>query len=112
MEQTNEGDNLSDLGKTLLGRIFRAQGNVKNPILLFKQEGMNTLECVGFEEESEKLHVKILYTIAELIRRVDPPELFVGYEGFYLMEETAAQVLVGTFYSDGEERTWVTQIHG
>lgn len=116
MEKVNEEDSLGEIGKLSLEKLFEIQGTVKSPILVFEQDGIITVQRILLEEEeeeAEKLHESLLYTIVDLIRRFDLPELFVGYEGFYVMEEgAAARILVGTLYSDDEEQVWLTQTHG
>ena len=113
MKKVSEWDSFGEIGKLSLEKLFKIQGTVKAPILIFEQNGITIVQfALPEEENTEKLHGSLLSTIADLIRRVDPHELFVGYEGFYLMEEGAVRVLVGTLYSDDEEQVWLAQTHG
>jgi hypothetical protein len=113
------GANLAEVGKFSLETLFGIQGNVKAPMLVFEDDGVIIVRCLELEGESdvEKLHGRLLYTISDLIRQRDLSKLFVGYEGFYLMDEVsdeggAVRVLVGTLYSDDGERVWLAQTHG
>lgn len=109
----SEEASFGEIGKLSLEKFFEIQGNVESPILVFEKDGVITVQSIPIEEgDATELHVELLHTIVDLIRRCDLPELFVGYEGFYLMEEGAARVLVGNFYSNDEEQVWLAQIHG
>jgi hypothetical protein len=113
VEKVSEEDNFSGIGKSSMEMVFEISGTVRNPILVFEQNGIITVQSILFEEEdTDKLHERLLYTIVDLIQRLDPHELFVGYEGFYVMEDEAVRVLVGTLYSDDEEKVWLAQTHG
>jgi hypothetical protein len=114
MEKVRGWGNFSEICRSFLETLFEIQGTVRNPILVFEHEGVIIIRYLSFEEEGEveKLHAKLLYTIIDLIRRLALSELFVGYEGFYVMEEGAVRVLVGTLYSDDEEQVWLAQTHG
>jgi hypothetical protein len=104
-----------EIGKLSLEKLFEIHGTVKTPMVVFEKDGIIQVMRPLFEEEDvEKLHASLLSSIADLIRRFKLSELFVGYEGFYVMEEKekAVRVLIGTLYSDDEERTWLAQIHG
>jgi hypothetical protein len=108
------GASLADVGKFSLEALFGIQGNVRTPMVIFENDGVIIVWGSLLEEkDTEKLHERMLYTISDLIRRLDLPELFVGYEGFYLMEEEerAARVLIGILYSDDGEQVWLAQTH-
>ena len=106
-------DDFAEIGKLSLEQLFEIQGDVETPMVVFEKNGIIQIQRPLFEvEDIEKLHESILATIVDLIQRFKLSELFVGYEGFYLMEEEAVRVLVGTLYSDDEERVWVAQTHG
>jgi len=114
-DQAGRSD-FGETGKVFLEQVFRSCGNVRSPLLVYAENGIIKPHLIPVPEEienPEKFHGVMLNTIAETIRRVDPPELFLGYQGFYLMSEgTAVKVLVGTLYSDDGEETWLNQIHG
>lgn len=113
MENVSEESNFGEIGKLSLEKLFEIQGTVKTPILVFEKDGIIEVQRISLEEEEAvKLHKSLLYTIADIIRRLDLTELFVGYEGFYVMEDGAVRVLIGTLYSDDEERVWLAQTHG
>jgi hypothetical protein len=115
VKKASEDSNFHEVAKLALEHFFDTPGHGKNVILVFMQDGIIVVRCILIkgEEDTEQLHEKVLYTIVDLIQRVDPTELFVGYEGFYLMEEEekAVRVLIGTIYSDDEEQVWLAQIH-
>ena len=112
MERVSE--DFGEIGRSSLEMMFALHGTAKVLVLVFEQDGIVTVQRVLIEgeEDAEKLHAALLYTIAELIRILDVPELFVGYEGFYLVEDMAVRILIGTLYSDDEERVWMVQTHG
>jgi hypothetical protein len=113
VKRTSEENSFADIGKLALEKLFELQGTVQTPMLVFERDGIIEVQRILLDEEDvEELHAILLYTIVDLIRRLDLPELFVGYEGFHVREETAVRVLVGTFYSDDDERIWLAQIHG
>jgi len=116
VERVNDEVNFADTGKLSLEKLFEIQGTIKLPVLIFEKDGIIEVQSIdtSVEEDVEKLHVRVLHTIAELIRKIDPPELFVGYEGFYLMQEAekAVRVLVGILYADDVEQVWLAQTHG
>jgi len=110
--KANDAD-FAEIGRLSLEQLFKIQGDVETPMVVFEKNGIIQIQRPLFEvEDIEKLHESILATIVDLIQRFKLSELFVGYEGFYLMEEEAVRVLVGTLYSDDEEQVWVAQIHG
>jgi hypothetical protein len=114
VERISEGDDFADICKLALEQLFETQGTVKTPVLIFEKDRVIEVQCPLFDEEedTEKWHASLLSSIVNLIRKIDPPELFIGYEGFYLMEEGAVRVLVGTLYSDDREQVWLAQTHG
>lgn len=114
--ETRAGEaNFAEIGRLSLEKLFEIQGTVQTPMVVFEKDGIIQVQRPSIEEEDiEKLHSSLLYSIVDLVRRLKLSELFVGYEGFYLVEEgeTAVRILVGTFYSDEEEKVWIAQIHG
>ena len=113
MSRVSEETDFGDVGKLTLERLFEIQGSVETPLVVFERDGIIEIQRPLLEEEDHaELHRLLLSTIVDLIRRFDPPALFVGYEGFHVREEMAVRVLVGTLYSDDEERVWLAQTHG
>lgn len=105
---------LDDLGKIFLEQALESSGSVKAPIVLVEENGLLQSYSVPLKEEEDpnERHERILGTVANIIWKIDPPELFVGYEGFYLMKcETAVRVLIGIHYSDDFEKVWLAQVH-
>jgi hypothetical protein len=110
--KANDAD-FAEIGRLSLEQLFKIQGDVETPMVVFEKNGIIQIQRPLFEvEDIEKLHESILATLVDLIQKFKLHELFVGYEGFYLMEEEAVRVLVGTLYSDDEEQVWVAQTHG
>ena len=104
----------SQLGKLCVEQMFRSEGSVRKPLLMMEREGILLAFTLEFSEEIpiDELHTTLLNTLETEIRKADPPELFVGYEGFMLRDEVAIRVLVGIHYSDAGERFWVAPTHG
>jgi hypothetical protein len=113
VRRVSEKISIEEIGKSSLETLLKMQGNLKVPLLVFERGGIIEVRYILLEEvDVVRLHEKLLYTLVDLIRKLDPSELFVGYEGFYLMEERAALVLVGTLYSDDREQVWLAQVNG